>query len=89
MSDFAWDPDKNQHLLETRGVCFEDVLVLIDAGFVLDVIRHSNPKRYPGQRIIVLRIDDYVWLVPYVKQNGERFLKTLIPSRKATREYLT
>jgi uncharacterized DUF497 family protein len=89
MSDFAWDSDKNQHLLQTRGVCFEDVLVLIDAGFVLDVIRHPNPLRYPKQRIIVLRINEYVWLIPYVKRKGERFLKTMIPSRKATREYLT
>ena len=89
MSDFAWDSDKNQYLLETRGVCFEDVLVLIDAGFVLDVIRHPNPQRYPKQRIIVLRINEYVWLIPYVKRKGERLLKTMIPSRKATREYLT
>ena len=89
MSELDWNDEKNEMLRRVRGVCFEDVLVLIDAGFVLDVIRHPNPQRYPKQRIIVLRINEYVWLIPYVKRKGERFLKTMIPSRKATREYLT
>ena len=61
----------------------------IENGNVLDVIRHPNRERYPGQNIIVLNVDGYVWLVPYVKRKGVRFLKTIIPSRKATREYLS
>jgi hypothetical protein len=75
-------------LERTRSVCFEDVVVSIQNGHVLDVIRHPNRERYPDQNIIVLNVDGYVWLVPYVKQQGVRFLKTIIPSRKATREYL-
>lgn len=71
-----------------RGMSLEDVLVSIQNGGILDIIRHPDPDRYPNQNVIVLNIDGYVWLVPYVKSGGVRFLKTLIPSRKATREYL-
>ena len=88
MSDFDWSDEKNEMLEQTRGVCFEDVLVHIQNGDVLDVIRHPNQERYPRQNIIVLNVEGYVWLVPYVKTRGTRFLKTIIPSRKATREYL-
>lgn len=88
MSDFDWNDEKNEMLAQTRGVCFEDVLVHIQNGDVLDVIRHPNQARYPRQNIIVLNVEGYVWLVPYVKARGTRFLKTIIPSRKATREYL-
>lgn len=89
MSKFDWNDEKNAILEGTRGVCFEDVLVCTQNGDVLDVIRHPNPERYPQQNIIVLNIDGYVCLVTYVKQKGVRFLKTIIPSRKATREYLS
>lgn len=88
MSEFDWSDIKNQLLERTRGVCFEDVLVHIQNGDVLDIIRHPNRGRYPGQSIIVLNVEGYVWLVPYVKARGKRFLKTIIPSRKATKEYL-
>lgn len=88
MSEFNWDDKKNELLEKTRGVCFENVVVCIQNGDVLDVIRHPNRERYPGQNIIVLNMTGYVWLVPYVKSKGIRFLKTVIPSRKATREYL-
>jgi len=87
MSQFDWSDEKNAVLERAREVCFEDVIVCIQNGNVLDIIRHPNRDRYPGQNIIVLNVDGYVWLVPYVKQRGVRFLKTIIPSRKATREY--
>jgi len=89
MSAFDWSDEKNEWLRDERGVSFEDVLVCIENGHILDVIRHPNRDRYPGQRIIVLNMDGYVWLVPYTKGQGVRFLKTIIPSRKATREYLS
>jgi uncharacterized DUF497 family protein len=89
MSDFDWNDEKNELLERTRGICFEDILVHIQNGDVLDVIRHPNRERYPDQNIIVLNVEGYVWLVPYVKARGTRFLKTIIPSRKATREYLS
>ncbi len=89
MSGFDWSDEKNEVLERTRGVCFEEVLVQIEAGHILDVIALPDLNKYPGQRFIVIDIDGYVWLVPYVKSGGTRFLKTIIPSRKATREYLS
>lgn len=88
MRDFEWSDEKNNFLEQTRGVSFEDVIFHIQNGDVLDVIKHPNPNRYPKQNIMVVNIEGYVHLVPYVKEKGIRFLKTIIPSRKATKEYL-
>ena len=88
MSDFDWNDEKNEFLKSARDVSFEEVMFHIQNGDVLDVIRHPNADRYPKQNIIVLNIEGYVYLVPYVKERGIRFLKTIIPSRKATKEYL-
>jgi len=88
VSSFDWNDEKNEFLKSTRGVSFEEVVFHIQNGDVLDVIKHPNADRYPKQNIIVLNIEDYVYLVPYVKERGVRFLKTIIPSRKATKEYL-
>jgi len=88
MGRFDWDDEKSRFLESTRGVSFEDVVFHIANGDVLDVIRHPNKERYPNQKILVLNIDGYVFLVPYIKDRGTRFLKTIIPSRKATKEYL-
>jgi uncharacterized DUF497 family protein len=88
MNEFDWDDEKNLLLEKTRGIGFEDVVFHIQNGDVLDVIRHHDKDRYPNQNIIILNIEDYVYLVPYVMEKGIRFLKTIIPSRKATREYL-
>ena len=88
MSKFEWNDDKNEFLRIARGVSFEEVVYHIQNGDVLDVIKHPNAARYPKQQIIVLNIEGYVYLVPYIKERGIRFLKTIIPSRKATKEYL-
>ena len=88
MSDFDWNDEKNEFLKSARGVSFEEVVFHIQNGDVLDVIQHPNTSRCPKQNIIVLNIEGYVYLVPYVKERGVRFLKTIIPSRKATKEYL-
>jgi len=88
VSDFDWSDEKNEFLKSTRGISFEDVIFHIQNGDVLDVLKDPDPARYPKQNIIVLTMEDYVYLVPYVKERGTRFLKTIIPSRKATKEYL-
>jgi len=88
MSEFDWNPEKNAFLERERGIGFEDVVFHIQHGDILDILKHPNPGRYPNQKIIVLNVEGYVYLIPYVKQHGKRFLKTIIPSRKATREYL-
>ena len=85
---FAWDHDKNARLRAERNVSFEDVVAHIQVGHLLDIVAHPNPERYPGQRIFIVDIDDYAYLVPFVEDEHEVFLKTIIPSRKATRAYL-
>ena len=89
MSEFDWSEEKNAYLESQRGIGFEDVIFHIQNGDVLDIIEHPDRARYPNQKIIVLNVEGYVYLVPYVKQHGTRFLKTIIPSRKATKEYLS
>lgn len=88
MKRFNWNPEKNQRLIQERGISFEDVVFFLLQGQVLDDLVHPNTSKYPGQRIFVLNIDDYIHLVPYVESEDEIFLKTIIPSRKATKEYL-
>ena len=87
MNIFRWDNEKNELLKSTRGVCFEQVVLLMERGEVLDTIEHPNQERYPGQKIAVVMIDTYAYLVPYVENNEEIFLKTIIPSRKTTNKY--
>jgi hypothetical protein len=88
MRPFRWSSDKNQQLLAQRSICFEAVVVAIETGGLLDVLAHPNPERYLGQRILVVEVNQYVYLVPYVEDDDHLFLKTIIPSRKATRDYL-
>ena len=87
MKVFNWDPQKNEHLKRARGVGFEDVVFHIEAGDELDVLEHPHPERYPNQKISVVQIDNYVYLVPFVESDTEIFLKTIYPSRKATKQY--
>ena len=88
MHIFRWDNEKNELLKSNRGVCFEQVVLLMEKGEVLDTIENPNQERYPGQKIAVVMIDTYIYLVPYVEHNEEIFLKTIIPSRKATNKYM-
>ena len=88
MDGFDWDDEKNKLLERTRGLGFEDVIFHMQNGDILDIIGHPNASRYPNQRIIVLNMEGYAYLVPFVEQEGTWFLKTIIPSRKATKEYL-
>ncbi len=88
MKPFRWGPEKNAELLRERGISFENVVVAVDAGGLLDVLEHPNQSRYPGQRILVVTWDGYVYLVPFVEKVDHYSLKTVIPSRKARRSYL-
>ena len=86
--DFKWSTSKNQELIEERGISFRRVVLAIEGDNLVEVIDHHNQERYPGQRIYVVEIDEYLYLVPFVKEpDGASFLKTIIPSRKATRDY--
>lgn len=89
MKQIRWGAEKNEYLKATRSVCFEDVVVSIEAGGLLDDIEHSNSSKYPKQRILIVLIVDYVYSVPYVSNNEGVFLKTIYPSRKHAALYIT
>lgn len=88
MKYFDWDGQKNAKLKIERDVCFEDVLMAIENGNILDIIEHPNKKRYPNQKIFIININDYAYLVPFTEDEEKVFLKTIIPSRKATKKYV-
>lgn len=88
MKPINWNPDKNRKLIEERDISFEDIVFSLKSGGVLDDITHPNKENYPHQRIFKVLVDQYVYLVPYVENDDEIFLKTIIPSRKATKQYL-
>ena len=83
--DFNWSETKNEWLIRERNISFDDVVFHIRRGDVLDIAPNPN---YPGQGMYVLRIGNYAWIVPFVKEDSSVFLKTVYPSRKATRTYL-
>jgi len=88
MKIFLGNDAKNNQLLAERGICFADVIQAISQGDLLDVIQHHNPQKYPNQKIFIIKIKEYVYLVPFVENDTEIFLKTIIPSRKMTKKYL-
>ncbi len=88
MGLFDWDPQKSEKLRRERGVGFEEIVFHIEGGDLLAVLEHPDPRRFGRQRIFVVRIEDYAYLVPFVEDRERIFLKTIIPSRKATRQFL-
>lgn len=88
MKPFRWNHSKNEVLKKDRRVSFEEIVLAIEADGLLDELQHPNSEKYPNQSILVVVLDDYVYLVPYVEEQDYYFLKTVIPSRKATRDYL-
>ncbi len=85
---YKWNHEKNESLKAERDIGFEQVILHIERGDVIDVIEHPNQLKYPNQQMLVVKIKDYAYLVPFVEDEETKFLKTIIPSRKATREYL-
>lgn len=88
MKPFRWSAEKNESLSSERGISFESIVVAIESGGLLDILAHPNQSKYPKQRILVVSCDNYAYLVPFVEEEDYFFLKTVIPSRKATRDYL-
>lgn len=85
---FRWDPDKNEQLFRERGISFEQITVAIESGDLLQIVQHPNVAKYPKQRIMVVGLAGYAFLVPFVEEADYIFLKTIIPSRKATRDFI-
>jgi len=88
MKLFKWNSEKNEILAKERGITFEEIVQIIEAGATVIETDHPNPEKYPNQKILIVDIEGYAYLVPYVQNQNELFLKTIIPSRKATRKYL-
>lgn len=88
MKIFNWNPDKNDQLILERNINFEEIVMAINEGNIVDVYDHPKQQQYPNQKIYAVQIDNYIYLVPFVKNDNEIFLKTIIPSRKATKKYL-
>ena len=86
MDHYRWNKEKNEQLKIECGVSFEQITMHIERGDLLDIVTHPNQEKYPNQQLLVVKINDYVYLVPFV-ENG-KFLKIILPSRKATRVYL-
>jgi hypothetical protein len=83
----TYGKEKNELLKENRGIGFEEIIAAIDAGKVLDVYDHPDQENYPGQKIYIVEALDYIYLVPFVRNEEGIFLKTIIPSRKAKKIY--
>ncbi len=88
MKYFDWNDDKNELLKKERRVSFEQVELAIASGNLLDRVRHPNQSRYPNQKVFLVKIEDYVYSVPFVEDEEKIFLKTIIPNSKATKKYL-
>ena len=88
MKIFKWNPEKNEILLKERGITFEEIVQRIESGSKVIETDHPNQKKYPNQKILIIDVDGYAYLVPCVIDQNEYFLKTIIPSRKATKKYL-
>ena len=88
MKTFRWSHEKNEQLKVERDVSFEEIVLALEGDGLLDILQHPNESKYPSQRILVVALDGYNYLVPFVEEADYYFLKTIIPSRKATRDYL-
>jgi uncharacterized DUF497 family protein len=89
MKPFRWSPEKNELLKTERGISFEEITVAVEAGMLLEVVPHPNAAKYPRQKVMVVGVAGYGYLVPYVEEDDHFFLKTIIPSRKATRDFIS
>jgi hypothetical protein len=87
MKTILWNPEKNEKLKRERGVSFDEALYHIELGDVIDITKHPNQEKYPGQQVFTIRMRNYIYLVPFVETEDEVFLKTIMPSRKAVRRY--
>jgi len=87
MGYYKWNKEKNEKLKIERGISFEQITMHLERGDVLDIVVHPNQEKYPDQQLLVVQINAYAYLVPFIENENGKFLKTIIPGRKATRDY--
>jgi uncharacterized DUF497 family protein len=87
MYEFTFDPEKNKKLIKERNISFEEVICLINENKLIDVLDHHNKQEYPNQKIYVIDVEGYIYLVPFEKIGDRIYLKTIFPSRKYTKQY--
>jgi len=83
-----WNNEKNEKLKKERAISFEDIVYFIENGQLLAIINHPNKEKFKHQKMYVVNVNNYIYLVPFVESEKEIFLKTIIPSRKATKQFL-
>lgn len=89
MKYFDWDEDKNNLLKETRDVSFEEIVLSISNNKLLDVVEHPNKQKYPNQKMFIVEVRDYAYIVPFIEDKEKFFMKTIYPSREASKKYLS
>jgi hypothetical protein len=88
MKYYDWSDEKNELLKKLRGVSFEQVILAIVSGDLIDRIKHPNPDKYPNQKVFLVKIENYIYSVLFVEDDEKIFLKKIIPNSKATKRYL-
>lgn len=88
MKHYNWNKEKNKTLKYERDISFENVIIAINENNLLETLKHPNERKYDNQNIFVVKINNYAYLVPFIENNDEIFLKTIIPSRRATKLYI-
>lgn len=88
MKPYRWNHEKNEQLRVERRIFFEEIVLSIEANGLIDILKHPNRGKYPNQLVFVVFYNGYIYLVPFIEEADYYFLKTIIPSRKATRDYL-
>jgi len=83
-----WDEEKNLKLKKERGIGFEDVVIAISEGRILDILEHHNKEKYPTQKLLIVEINRYAYVVPFEERGEVLWLITVYPSRKMTKVYL-
>jgi len=88
MKYYNWNKEKNDLLRKTRDICFEQIVMHIERGDLLDILPHPNLNKYPNQKVMIVNVNEYIFVIPFVEDKKGVFLKTIIPSRKLTKKYL-
>lgn len=86
--NYEFNKEKNEILKKGRGVSFEDIIIAINSGNLVDKVKHKNREKYPNQMMLFVNFQNYIYVVPCIENEDIVFLKTIFPDRVATKKYL-